>query len=68
MSFPKSKNESYYVGGRHRSATKKNVFGDITFNGSKAIIAYCSNFIGKIFLTVSDIQNKLKFLKTFTRF
>ena len=41
MSFNKFKSDSYYVGGRHNSATK-NVHGDITSKGSKVIIGYCS--------------------------
>ena len=33
MSFPKFKSDSYCVGGRHRSSTKKNIY-DITSKGS----------------------------------
>ena len=34
MSFQKFKSESYWVGGRHKSATK-NIVGDITINKKK---------------------------------
>ena len=41
MTFNKLKTYSYCVGGRHRSATK-NIYGDITSEGSKVLIGYCS--------------------------
>ena len=41
MIFRNIKSDSYYVGGRHRSATVK-VYGDITSKGSKVLIGYCS--------------------------
>ena len=40
MSFNKFENNSYCVGGRHKSATK-NIYGDITSKGSKVLIGYC---------------------------
>ena len=41
MTFNKFENDSYCVGGRHRSATK-NIYVNITGKGSKVIIDYCS--------------------------
>ena len=41
MSFQKFKTNSYCVGDRHRSATRKNC-GDITSKGSKVLFGYCS--------------------------
>ena len=41
MSFQKLKSYSYCVGGEHRSAAK-NIHADITSNGSKVKIDYCS--------------------------
>ena len=40
MNLNKFETDSYCVGGGHRSATK-NIYGDITFKGSKVIIGYC---------------------------
>ena len=54
MSFQKFKSDSYCVGGRHRSATKK-ICGDITRKGSKLIFGYCSICNRKKPMTVSDI-------------
>ena len=53
MSFQKFKNESYCVGGRHRSATVK-IYGDITNKGSKALTGFCSKCQRKKSMTVSD--------------
>ena len=53
MSFQKFKSSSYCVGGRHRPATTK-ICGDITSEGRKVIIGYCSICNGKKLLTVSD--------------
>ena len=52
MNYQKS--DSYCVGGRHRSATKKNIYGDMTSEGSKVLIAYCSVCNRKKSMTVSD--------------
>ena len=41
MSFQKFKSDSFCVGGRHRSATKK-FYGDITSKDSEVLIDYCS--------------------------
>ena len=41
MSFQKFGTDGYWVGGRHRSATK-NIYGNITSKGSKVLIGYCS--------------------------
>ena len=41
MSFNKFKSNSFWVGGRHRSATTK-IYGDITSKDSKGLIGYCS--------------------------
>ena len=46
MRFQKFENDSYYVGGRHNSATK-NVYGDITSKDSKVIIGFSSICNGK---------------------
>ena len=53
MSFEKFKTDSYCVGGRHRSATKY-IYGDITSQGSKVLIVYCSICNRKKSMTVSD--------------
>ena len=37
MTFNKFKTDSYYVGGRHRSAAVK-IYGDVTSKGSKVLI------------------------------
>ena len=41
MGFNNFKSDSYCVGGRHKSATKK-IHGDITSKGSKVLIGFCS--------------------------
>ena len=53
MNFQKFKSESYCVGGRHRSGTTK-VYGDISSEGSKVLIGYCSKCQRKKLMTVSD--------------
>ena len=53
MSFQKFKSDSYCVGGRHRSATIK-IYGDITNEGSKVLIGFCSKCQRKKSMTVSD--------------
>ena len=53
MTFNKFKSDSYYVGGRHRSATVK-IYGVITSKGSKVLIGYCSICNRKKSMTVSD--------------
>ena len=41
MTFNKIETNRYCVGGRHVSATK-NIYGDITSQGGKVLIGYCS--------------------------
>ena len=41
MTFNKIEKNSYCVGGRHISATK-NIYGNITSEGNKALFGYCS--------------------------
>ena len=53
MRFQKFKSDSYCVGARHRSATKKS-YGDITSKVSKILIGYCSICNRKKSMTVSD--------------
>ena len=53
MTFNKFENDSYCVGGRHRSATK-NIYGSITSKGSKVLIGNCSICNRKKSMTVSD--------------
>ena len=53
MSFHKFKNDSYRVGGKHRSAITK-IYGNITGKGSKVLIDYCSICNRKKSMTVSD--------------
>ena len=53
MSFNKFENDSYCVGGKHRSATTK-IYGNITSKGNKVIIGYCSNCNRKKSMTFSD--------------
>ena len=53
MTINRFKTDSYCVGGRHRSATK-NIYGDITFKGSKVPIGYCSVCNRKKPMTVED--------------
>ena len=53
MSFQKFKEDSYCVGGRHWTATK-DIYGDITSEGSEKLIDYCSSCNLRKSLTVSD--------------
>ena len=53
MSFNKIENDSYCVGGRHRSATTK-IYGNITSKGSKVLSGCCSICSRKRSMTVSD--------------
>ena len=64
MSFNKFENDSYCVGGRHRSSTVK-IFGDITSKGSKVLIGYCSICNRKKSMTVSDDTIKAEGLGDF---
>ena len=64
MSFQKFKNDSYCVGGRHRSATVK-INGDIISKGSKVLIGYCSVCNRKKSMTVSDDTIKAEGLSSF---
>ena len=57
MSFQKYKSDSFCVGGRHRSSTK-NIYGDITSEGSKVLIGYCSSGNRKKLMTVKDNTKK----------
>ena len=53
MTFNKFENESYCVGGRHRSRTLK-IYGAIASKGSKVLIGYCSICNRKKYMTISD--------------
>ena len=64
MSFNKFENVSYCVGGRHRSSTVKS-YGDITSEGSKVLIGYCSICNRKKSMTVSDSTIKAQGLGDF---
>ena len=64
MSFQKLENDSFCVGGRHRSATTK-IYGDITSKGSKVPIGYCSICNRKNSMTVSDNTIKVECLGSF---
>ena len=64
MTFSKFKSDSYCVGGRHRSATVK-ISGDVTSNGSKVLIGYCSICNRKNSMTVSDDTIKAEGLGDF---
>ena len=64
MSFQKIKSDSYCVGGRHRSAAIK-IYGDITSEGSKKLIGYCSVCNRKKSMTVSDNTIKAEGLGEF---
>ena len=64
MSFNKFENDSYCVGGRHRSATTK-IYGNITSKGGKVLIGYCSICNRKKSMTVSDNTIKAEGLGSF---
>ena len=64
MSFTKFENDSYCVGGRHRSATTK-IYGKITSKGNKVLIGYCSICNRKKSMTVSDNTIKSESLGDF---
>ena len=64
MSFNKFENDSYCVGGRHRSATTK-IFGNITSKVNKVLIGYCSIFNRRKSMTVSDNTKKSEGLGDF---
>ena len=64
MSFNKFENDSYCVGGRHRSATTK-FYGNITSKGSKVLIGFCSICNRKKSMTVSDNTIKAEGLGSF---
>ena len=64
MTFNKVENDSYCVGGRHRSATK-NIYGDITSKVSKVLIGYYSICNRKKSMTVSDNTIKAEGLGDF---
>ena len=64
MSFNKFENDSYCVGGRHRSATTK-IYGNITSKGNKVLIGYCSICNRKKSMTVSDNTVKAEGLGSF---
>ena len=53
MIFQKFKSDSDCVSGRHRSATK-NIYDDVTSNGSNLLIGYCSSCNKKKSMTISD--------------
>ena len=64
MTFNKFENDSYCVGGRHRSATK-NIYGSITSKGSKVLTGFCSVCNRKKSMTVSDNTIKAEGLGDF---
>ena len=64
MTFNKFENDSFFVRGRHRSATK-NIFGSITSKGSKILIGNCSICNRKKSMTVSDDTIKAEGLGDF---
>ena len=64
MSFNKFENDSYCVGGRHRSATTK-IYGNITSKGNKVLIDYCSICNRTKSMTVSDNTIKSEGLDDF---
>ena len=66
MSFDKFENDSYCVGGRHRSATTK-IYGNKTSKGNKVLIGYCSICNRKKSMTVSDNTIKSEGLGDFFR-
>ena len=66
MSFNKFENDSYCVGGRHRSSTVK-IYGDITSKGSKVLIGYCSICNRKKSMAVSDSTIKAQGLGDFCK-
>ena len=66
MSFQKFKNDSYCVGGKHRSLIVK-IYGDITSKGSKILFGYCSVCNKKQSMTVSDNTIKAEGLGDFFR-
>ena len=64
MTINKFENDSYCVGGRHRSTTK-NIYGSITSKGSKVLIGNCSICNRKKSMTVSDDTIKAEGLGDF---
>ena len=64
MTFKKFENDSYCVGGRHRSATKI-IYGSITSIGSKVLFGNCSICNRKKSMTVSDDTIKAEGLGDF---
>ena len=64
MTFNKFENDSYCVGGRHRSATK-NIYGSITSKSSEVLIGNCSICNRKKSMTVSDDTIKAEGLGDF---
>ena len=64
MTFNKFENDSYCVGGRHRSRTL-NIYGDITSKRSKVRIGYCSICNRRKSMRVSDNTIKAEGLGDF---
>ena len=64
MSSQKLKSDSYFVGGRHRSATTK-LYDNITYKDSKVLIGYCSICNRKKSMTPSDNTKKAEGLGDF---
>ena len=64
MTFQKFKTDSFCVGGKHRSATLK-IYGDITPNGSKVLIGYCSICNRKKSMIFTDNTIKAEGLSSF---
>ena len=57
MNFNKFENNSYCVGGRHRSNTVK-IYSDITSKGGEVLIGFCSVCNRNISMLFSDSTMK----------
>ena len=64
MTFKKFENDSFCVGGRHRSRTLK-IYGDKASEGNKVLIGFCSKCNRTKRMTVSDITKKAEDLGGF---
>ena len=65
MIFNKFETNGYCVGGRHISATKKNIYGSITSKVNKVLIGFCSICNRKESMTVTDKAIKAEGLGDF---
>ena len=65
-SLQKFKSDSYCVGGRHRSGTK-NIYGNVTNEGTKVLVVYCSisSCNRKLSKTVYDSTIQVERLSSF---